>query len=61
MHDEHEHHIRLHNPFEALSKSEIGGHSNDEMEQPICVLDELRNCKWIKEEAVFDSGAVECV
>ena len=33
----------------------------DEAEEPTYVLDKSDSCKWIKEEAVVDSGAVECV
>ena len=34
---------------------------DDEMEAPIYVFDDNENGRWVKEEAVVDSGAVECV
>ena len=33
---------------------------DDDMEAPIYVFDDSENGRWIKEEAVLDSGAVEC-
>ena len=34
---------------------------DDDMEAPQNVCDDNENGRWIKEEAVVDSGAVECV
>ena len=49
------------NKFEVLSKLEYAPDDNDETEAPIHVVDHTNHGKWIKEEAVVDSGAVECV
>ena len=47
--------------FEATSVLEYVHDESDQTEAPICVLDDTHRCKWIKEDAMVDSGAVECI
>ena len=53
-------HTHTHNRYQALSILETI-REEDEAEEPIYVFDKSDNGKWITEEAVVDSGAVECV
>ena len=53
--------ILLRNKFQMLGILESERSDDDEMEAPIYVFDDKENGRWIKEEAVVDSGAVECV
>ena len=45
---------------QALSSLETVS-EEDETEEPIYVFDNSDTGKWVREEAVVDSGAVECV
>ena len=56
-----DHCILLRNKFQMLGILESERSDDDEMEAPIYVFDDDENGRWIKEEAVVDSGAVECV
>ena len=56
-----DHCISLRNKFQMLGILESERSDDDEMEAPIYVFDDNENGRWIKEEAVVDSGAVECV
>ena len=56
-----DHCIPLRNKFQMLGILESERSDDDEMEAPIYVFDDNENGRWIKEEAVVDSGAVECV
>ena len=47
--------------FEATSISEYAHDDSDQAEAPICDLHDTDRRKWIREEAVVDSGTVECV
>ena len=56
-----DHCILLRNKFQMLGFLESERSDDDEMEAPIYVFDDNENGRRIKEEAVVDSGAVECV
>ena len=49
-------HLHIHKNIQTLNMLEMRGNNNDETEQPNYVFDELS-----KEEAVVDSGAIDCV
>ena len=55
------HCIPLRNRFQMLGILESERSDDDDLEAPIYVFDDNENGRWIKEEAVVDSGAVECV
>ena len=52
--------INRHSREQALSILE-STREEDEAEEPTHVFDQSDNGKWLREEAVVDSGAVECV
>ena len=52
--------IPLRNKFQMLGFLESERSDDDDMEAPKNVFDDNENGRWIKEEAVVDSGAVEC-
>ena len=56
-----DHCILLRNKFQMLGILASERSDDDEMEAPIYVFDDDENGRWIKEEAVVDSGAVGCV
>ena len=47
--------------FQALGVLEYAHDESEEAEAPLYVVDDTNRGRWIKEEAVVDSGAVECV
>ena len=47
--------------LEATSVLEYAHDESDPTEASICFLDDTDRGKWLKEEAVVDSGTVECV
>ena len=49
-----------HHRYEALCILETN-REEDEAEEPTHVFDQSDNGKWLREEAVVDTGAVECV
>ena len=56
-----DHCIPLCDKFQMLGTLESDRSDDDDMEAPKNVFDDNENGRWIKEEAVVDSGAVECV
>ena len=58
---EQDHCIPLRNMFQMLGISESERSDDDDMEAPTYVFDDNENGRWIREEAVVDSGAIECV
>ena len=46
---------------QAISILEYAHDESDEAQAPLYVVDDTNRGRWIKEEAVVDSGAVECV
>ena len=52
--------VNTYNRYQQLSMLETI-REDDEAEEPIFVIDKSNNGKWIREEAVVDSGSVECV
>ena len=56
-----DHCIPLRHNFQMLGFLESDRSDDDEIKAPIYVFDDNENGTWIKEEAVVDSGAVECV
>ena len=52
--------VNTHNRYQALSILETI-REEDEADDPIYVFDKSDKCKWIREDAVVDSGAFECV
>ena len=53
--------VNTHNMYQALSSLETGREENDEIETPSYVVHKSDTGKWAKEEAVVDSGVVECL
>ena len=55
------HCLLLRNKFQILGTLESERDDDDDVAAPIYAFDDNENGRWIKEEVVVDSGAVECV